>query len=95
MMDLEEFNNLMSFFNIDQKKSKIDFQHDAIDIVDFFMKLNYPPGTKIKHQESLIATGKMVEVLKYIDSQVIVEKGSIVEKQLPMQDNGKHNPASL
>jgi hypothetical protein len=71
-MDLEAFNNMMSFLNIDQKKSKIDFQHNAIDIVDFFMKLNYPKGTKIKHQESLIATGKIVEALKYIDEQVIV-----------------------
>jgi hypothetical protein len=81
MMDLEEFNNMMSFLNIDQKKSKnnIDFQHNAIDIVDYFMKLNYPKGTMIKHDESLIATGKMVEVLKYIDLMVVVNnKDNIV-----------------
>ena len=72
-MNLGDFNNLMSFLNLNSQKSqsKVDFQHDAIDIMDFFMKLNYPPGTKIKHQESLIATGKIVEALKYIDEQVI------------------------
>jgi len=74
-MNLGDFNNLMSFLNLNSQKSqsKVDFQHDAIDIMDFFMKLNYPPGTKIKHQESLIATGKIVEALKYIDEQVIVK----------------------